>query len=466
MAKSVRQHHSIMPTERPGFSTVVVIGGGFAGLAACRTLRKKFNVILVDAKEYFEYYPGILRAYVHPIEHRKLYAMYQQVCDKMEVRFIWGEAKSVDPDKKTVLVNPISRHKDKVINFHYLIVCSGSQYGLYMNYDNRASSAAECLWYPSFLEKTIKTSTAWEDMDERFLAGRRAHFEYELEVLKKMATEESTIVIVGAGFVGIEFATEVKYYFPGIEVVVVEARDACVAVMPPRCRQYCQRYMDKAGIKTIYKFNYKSLSEHKTSLAEYGVAEPARVYMAVGVRSINQFLPKECLDAMKYDEGTGDCTRGGFIVANKKCQIMVQSAEGEKPWGNGLVFAAGNCCQIQGMRLPKNSFPGEDMASIACHNIMHFEKRKNSKWKAGGCFAGCRLKKMKEIHWNWGMGLCATSLGPHDATFVVGSTEASGSGYQVLTGCLSAQQKEFIRWSKVNQCRMGWLGNLIWGCVH
>lgn len=109
---SVR-YTSLMNLEKDGQSTVVVIGGGFAGLAACRTLRKKFNVVLIDAKEYFEYYPGVLRAYVHPMEHGKLYAMYQQVCDDMQCRFVWGEAKDVNPVQKTVKVSTISGKKRK-----------------------------------------------------------------------------------------------------------------------------------------------------------------------------------------------------------------------------------------------------------------------------------------------------------------------------------------------------------------
>jgi len=465
----VNAKKSILMVQLPNKPSVVVVGGGFAGLAACRRLRKRFNVVLVDAKEYFEYYPGILRAYLHPAEHGKLSALYQPICDAMGCKFIWGEATKVDGETKQVTVKCIARDGEKLLPYDYCIVTTGSQYGLYMSSVQRASNAAECLWYPTFLEKVIKTGSSWSALDERFISGRRAHFESELKVLMDIAQKRATIVIVGAGFVGIEWATEVKYYLPEIEVVVVESRGECVSVMPPKCRQYCQRYMEKAGIKTIYNFDYKSLLEPGTQrmtvdsaqLESTGLTNVARTYMAVGVRSINQFLPADCLDAMKYDPGTGDVTRGGFAVCNKQMQIL---SKGEAPWAGGCVFAAGNCCSVQGLRVPKNSFPGEDMAAVACHNIGVLERRRNS--KHGGCFAGCRLKKMKELHWSRGMGLCATSLGPYDATFVAGSTEQSGSGYTVLTGCLSAYQKEFIRWSKVDQTRMGCVGTAVWGLVH
>ena len=53
---------------------VAVLGGGFAGLTAARTLAADPNVevLLVDQREYFEYTPGILRAWVDPRVHRAL----------------------------------------------------------------------------------------------------------------------------------------------------------------------------------------------------------------------------------------------------------------------------------------------------------------------------------------------------------------------------------------------------------
>lgn len=45
---------------------VLVIGGGFSGILAARDLSHKFHVTVVDCKEFFEYTPGILRAFVKP----------------------------------------------------------------------------------------------------------------------------------------------------------------------------------------------------------------------------------------------------------------------------------------------------------------------------------------------------------------------------------------------------------------
>jgi len=52
-----------------GKTRVVMIGGSFAGLTAARILEKhhsKLEVVVVEPKPFFEYTPGILRAFVQP----------------------------------------------------------------------------------------------------------------------------------------------------------------------------------------------------------------------------------------------------------------------------------------------------------------------------------------------------------------------------------------------------------------
>eukprot|EP00406_Dinophysis_acuminata_P056190 CAMPEP_0179306330 /NCGR_PEP_ID=MMETSP0797-20121207/50075_1 /TAXON_ID=47934 /ORGANISM="Dinophysis acuminata, Strain DAEP01" /LENGTH=52 /DNA_ID=CAMNT_0021015989 /DNA_START=75 /DNA_END=229 /DNA_ORIENTATION=+ len=44
----------------------LVIGGQFSGIFTATDLKHNFRVTVVDAKEYFEYTPGVLRAYVKP----------------------------------------------------------------------------------------------------------------------------------------------------------------------------------------------------------------------------------------------------------------------------------------------------------------------------------------------------------------------------------------------------------------
>merc|ERR1719230_664769 len=83
-----------------------------------------------------------------------------------------------------------------------------------------------------------------------------------------------------------------------------------------------------------------------------------------------------------------------------------------------------------------------------------------------GCSGCCKSTKLKPTWWPWGAGMFATSLGAHDACFVVAANEQKGSGYMVNWWIWAALQKEIIETSKVDECRDGCTGILIWHFVH
>ncbi len=64
------------------------------------------------------------------------------------------------------------------------------------------------------------------------------------------------------------------------------------------------------------------------------------------------------------------------------------------------------------------------------------------------------------------LGMFATSLGPDDACFVLAANHRPKSGYMVVWGWPCAIQKELIETTKVDECRMGLIGILIWHFVH
>merc|ERR1719482_2120965 len=81
---------------------VLVIGGGFAGLCVARDLADHFHVTLIDAKEFFEYTPGILRAYVKPKHLDALtFCLHPVVEGRMGAKFIWGEVLKLDGPNRT-----------------------------------------------------------------------------------------------------------------------------------------------------------------------------------------------------------------------------------------------------------------------------------------------------------------------------------------------------------------------------
>jgi len=112
--------------------------------------------------------------------------------------------------------------------------------------------------------------------------------------------------------------------------------------------------------------------------------------------------------------------------------------------------------------IPKISYPGEEEAVIACANIHRIEKLKKGK-TVDCCYTPLQPAKM---HWPWGAGMFATSLGPDTACFVAGANWNANSGLKCVWGPPCAVQKEIIEASKTDECANGVIGRMIWHFVH
>lgn len=163
----------------------------------------------------------------------------------------------------------------------------------------------------------------------------------------------------------------------------------------------------------------------------------------------------------------------------------VERGEGQKPYM--IPFGEWPIPPI-----PKISYPGEEQSIIACRNIEKIDHLLYSTRKTECCGHGLKCTNVKtcgcppcqgcgtfcanmiggshmrvhDMHWPWGAGMFATSLGPDDACFVIAANWEKQSGCAVNWGQLASVQKEIIEASKVNEGRYGILGRLIWHFVH
>ena len=67
------------------------VGGSFVGLCVALVMQNKFLVTIVDAKEYFKYNPGVLRAHVKPKHLDALrFTLKPVIEDSMGCKLIWS----------------------------------------------------------------------------------------------------------------------------------------------------------------------------------------------------------------------------------------------------------------------------------------------------------------------------------------------------------------------------------------
>lgn len=441
---------------------VLIVGGQFTGNFSAKDLKKHFHVTVVDAKEFFEYTPGVLRAFVKPAHFDSLSFTLQPVLErKIGVKYIWGEVLDINGERKEATIQPMFSPEGMVdvFGFDYCMLCSGCNF-------NPMHKWGESLWFPTVHAKA-RPEGSWAHIDERFIEGRRRHILEEYHAIADLNKGAKTCLVVGAGFIGVELATEIEYFFPEVKLTIIDFLRRCLGPLPDSAAEYCSEYMAAAGIKEFYEKKYApDDNAFWKDIQLDGKAD--KEYVCIGVKASNYFMPKNTLS----DKGPGG---GGWVHMNEHLQVETKptfqndkEVRGEL-WAEGCVFAVGDCnygCignPKDGWVLPpipKISYPGEEQALHACINIIRMDKKKN------GGHGMCTSTTMVKTWWPWGAGMFATSLGPHDACFVMAANEQKGSGYMVNWWLPAAIQKEFIETTKIDECRDGWIGWMIWYFVH
>jgi NADH dehydrogenase len=167
---------------------VLILGGGFAGLVAARTLkRSNVEVTLLDKRNFHLFQPLLYQVATGSLSPAQIAAPLRAVLSRQKnVEVLLGEAVDIDPAAKTVHL--LDRG---VFPYDTLIIATGSQTSYYGKEEWRENA-------PSL--KSIEESTA---MRHKIL--------YAFERAERAETEEEArawlnFVIVGAGATGLELA--------------------------------------------------------------------------------------------------------------------------------------------------------------------------------------------------------------------------------------------------------------------
>ncbi|MBT3407452.1 FAD-dependent oxidoreductase [Candidatus Woesearchaeota archaeon] len=188
--------------------TIIIIGGGFAGAKCAKDLQNKFNVILIDNKNYFEFTPSVLRVLVHPEHANKIESLHKNYLKKAEI--IIENVKEID--KEYVYL------KNKKIKFDYLIITSGSQYKL------------------PFKQKNC-------------IMNMRSH---NLKKYNSKIKDSKKILIIGGGVVGVEIASEIVEKYNNKNITIVQNNNELMPRNNNKTKENKKTYLEKNNIKLIF----------------------------------------------------------------------------------------------------------------------------------------------------------------------------------------------------------------------
>ncbi|MEH2473409.1 NADH dehydrogenase [Nitrobacteraceae bacterium AZCC 2161] len=178
-----------------GRKRIVIIGAGFAGMAAAQALRKcDAQVTLIDRRNHHIFQPLLYQVATAVLSSAEIAAPIRKLTeDQKNLSVLWGEVKNVDLKARCVEVdcNTIPLKK---LTFDYLIVATGVQPS-YFGHDEFARYAP-----------TLKTITDAELIRTKLLTA------YEMAEMTDDAEERArqmTFVLVGAGPTGVELAASI-----------------------------------------------------------------------------------------------------------------------------------------------------------------------------------------------------------------------------------------------------------------
>src|SRR5215467_7980829 len=120
---------------------IVIVGGGFGGLAAAKALRKtKAKITLIDRTNHHLFQPLLYQVATTVLTPSQIATPIRGILRKQKnITVILGEVTGVDKDKKCVFVTDADQ-QDVPLSYDYLILATGAAHS-YFGHDEFAAHA-------------------------------------------------------------------------------------------------------------------------------------------------------------------------------------------------------------------------------------------------------------------------------------------------------------------------------------
>lgn len=311
---------AIGDTSRP---RILIIGGGFGGLAVCRELRRcDCEILLLDRRNHHLFQPLLYQVATAGLSGSDIAQPIRRLVKRqrnMEVHL--AEVERVDLAAKTVHV----RGRAEGFGFDALVIACG----------------VETNWFghPEYERHAIglKTLTdAYAVRDRVLMAMERAENTGEEEAA--LRARLLTMVVVGGGPTGVEMAgamaeltrrtagTEMRRVTPeACRVILVDGSERVLGTFDPVSSERAKAGLEAMGVEVRLKGFVDGLGEGWVSVGGERI-EAETVVWAAGVR------------APEFVRGMGVATdRAGRVVVDPDCRVP----------GQGAVYVIGDAAALK-----------------------------------------------------------------------------------------------------------------------
>jgi NADH:ubiquinone reductase (H+-translocating) len=313
---------------------VVIVGGGFGGLAAARKLRRAdVELTLVDRQNFFLFQPLAYQVATGSLSSVEVAIPLRNALRRQKnARVLLGEVTAIDLAARMVTVSDLPNGGGQNVPYDVLAVAGGSHYS-YFGHDDWAEHAPE-----------LKTLDGALDLRDRILLAFEA-----AEVEQDDAARDAwlTFVVVGAGPTGVEMAGQIAELARDVlpreyrdvdtrkaHVLLVEAGKHVLAAYGDKLSASAERQLRSLGVTPLLESMVTDIDAGGVTLASgERIAARTKIWAAgVAASALAQLLA---------DATGAELDRVGRIVVEPDLTVT----------GHREVFAFGDMTAVRGLEL-------------------------------------------------------------------------------------------------------------------
>lgn len=316
----------IMNIPKSSFPRIVIIGGGFAGIALAKKLSKQeVQVVLLDKHNYHTFQPLLYQVSTGGLEPDSIaYPIRKVLQDFPNFYFRLAKVSEIDTEKNTIQSNI------GALKFDYLVVASGSK----TNYFGNKSIEDNSMEMKTIPQSLNLRSLILENFEEALLTS---------DLNRRNAL--MSFVIVGAGPTGVELAGALAEIKKGIlpkdypdldtrlaQINLVQSGDTILKTMSPNASKKAEDFLEKLGVNVWKNVRVTSYDGTTVTTDSDLTFESETVVWAAGVKG----AAIKGLDAEQF------VSRGNRILVNEFNQVK----------GIDNIFAIGDVAQMESESVP------------------------------------------------------------------------------------------------------------------
>jgi len=259
--------------------TIVVVGGGFAGLEFIKRIGNSshYNIILVDVNNYNFFPPLIYQVSTGFMEPSAISYPFRKILrDKKSVRFRLGALQSVVPSENKIILS------NGELNYDILVMATGTESNFFGN--------------KNIEEKSLPMKTISDALSLRNVILTRLDRATRLqntEDRKKLLS----FVVAGAGPTGVELSgilaelrgSIMKKDYPELstddlgDIYLIDGLEAVLAVMSKKSQEYTHKKLQQLGIKIKLNVLVKDFINETVYLSDGSEIKTKNLIWAAGV---------------------------------------------------------------------------------------------------------------------------------------------------------------------------------------